>query len=64
MMSLEFRGRNLYNYVSEDVRILSVKKDLLWLSERIKRNVKGENESEKRPHNYTDSAHGIPKFTA
>ncbi len=25
---LEFRGRNLYNYVSEDERILSVKKSL------------------------------------
>ena len=33
MMSLEFCGRNLYNYVSEDERILSVKKSLalaLW----------------------------------
>jgi hypothetical protein len=37
---------------------------LLWLGERFKRKVKGENESEKRSSHWTDSAHGIPKFTA
>ncbi len=61
---MEFRGRNLYKYVSEDEGILSVKKSLALADvERFKRNVREENESEKRPSNGTDSAHGIPKFT-
>jgi hypothetical protein len=57
---MSFYGRNLSHDVGESEHILSMKRYLTLADvERFKRNVKGENESEKHPYHWIDSAYGM-----